>query len=132
MANKFILKGHDLEISYAATSNPNLPALSYRRGSFSQSFLPSQIHTDDTTLGQFVTVTLEPNVDSGAITFSFFLPTLDVPSGDLRDFSTVGLYREVRGPVILPKRQTTEWRNVHLYGVAQTVIAPAERAKQAV
>jgi hypothetical protein len=67
-------------------------------------------------------------VEAGATTFSLFLPPLDVPLSDSIDFTTIGLYKEARGPVIVPKRQITAWRSVHLYGVAQTVLVPMEHA----
>lgn len=131
MARKFTLKGHDLELYYTVGANPSFNALNYRQGSFVKSFLPSQIHTDETMLGELVTVTLELIVDAGATTFSLFLPTLDVPMSESVDFTTIGIYKEIRGPVILPKRQITEWRSVHLYGVTQSVIVPLEhRAKR--
>lgn len=129
MANKFTLKGHDLEISCTIGANPSFPKLSYRQGSFAKSFARNQIHIDDSRLGQLVTVTLSLTVDAGATTFSLFLPCLDVPLSDSIDFTTMGIYKELRGPVIVPKRQVTEWRSVHLYGVAQTVLMTLEHAR---
>ena len=65
-------------------------------------FLPNAIHTDPTDLGNLVTVALEVTIDSGGTTFSVFLPTFDVPRGQSVEFKTIGIYKEVRGPVILP------------------------------
>ena len=129
MANKFTLKGRDLEISCTIGANPSFPTLNYRNGSFAKSFEPNQIHIDDSMLGRLVSVTLSLTVDSGATTFSLFLPALDGPLSDSIDFTTMGIYKELRGPVIVPKRQVTEWRSVHLYGVAQTVLMALEHAR---
>jgi hypothetical protein len=128
MACKYTLKGRDLEIICKLGANPNFPALNYRQGTVAKSFLPQQIHIDDSMLGQIVTITLDLAVDAGTTTFSLFLPALDVPLSDSIDFTTIGLYKEARGPVIVPKRQITEWRSVHLYGIAQTVLVPTEHA----
>lgn len=128
MAHKYTLKGRDLEIICKLGANPSFPALSYRQGAVAKSFAPQQIHIDDTMLGQIVTITLELAVEAGATTFSLFLPPLDVPLSDSIDFTTIGLYKEARGPVMVPKRQITEWRSVHLYGIAQTVLVPTEHA----
>jgi hypothetical protein len=129
MANKFTLKGRDLEIICTIGANPSFPTLSYRQGTVAKSFGPNQIHLDDTMLGQLITVTLELTVDVGATTFSLCLPGLDVPLSDSIDFTTIGIYKEARGPVIVPKRQITEWRSVHLYGIAQTLLVASEHAR---
>jgi hypothetical protein len=126
MAVKFTLKGRDLEVSCTLGANLSGPTLNYRQGSAARSFAPEQVHVDDTSLGQMVTVTLDLVVDAaGPTTFSLFLPALDVPMSDSIDFTTIGLYKEFRGPMIVAKRQITEWRSVHLYGVAQTVLVPS-------
>jgi hypothetical protein len=125
MAVKFTLKGRDLEISCTLGANLSGPILNYRQGSAARSFAPEQVHVDDTSLGQLVTVTLDLVVDAGATTFSLFLPALEVPLSDSIDFTTIALYKELRGPMIVAKRQITEWRSVHLYGVAQTVLVPS-------
>jgi len=129
MACKFTLKGRDLEITCTLGANPSFPALSYRQGTVAKSFIPKQIHIDETMLGQIATVTLDLTVDAGATTFSLFLPALDVPLSDSIDFTTIGIYKEAPGPVIVPKRQITAWRSVHLYGIAQTVLVPMEHAR---
>jgi hypothetical protein len=129
MANKFTLKGRDLEITCTINADSSLLALNYHQGSFAKSFTPDQVHIDDTMLGRLITITLELSVDTGATTFSLMLPTLDVPLSDSVDFTTLGIYKEARGPVILPKRQVTDWRSVPLYGIAQTVLMQSEHVR---
>ena len=46
MANKFTLRGHHIEVDYTIGANPAFPALTYKHGSSSKSFKPSEIHTD--------------------------------------------------------------------------------------
>ena len=127
MANKFTLRGHQVDVSYTIGANPSLPALIYQDGTISKDFLPNAIHTDPTDLGNLVTVPLEVTIDSGGTTFSVFLPTFDVPRGQSVEFKTIGIYKEVRGPVILPAQQKVTWRTIQMYGTAETVIVPLEQ-----
>jgi hypothetical protein len=127
MANKFTLSGHQVDVSYTIGANPSFPALTYRDETISKDFLPNAIHTDPTDLGSLVTVALEVTIDSGGTTFSVFLPTFDVPLGQSVEFKTIGIYKEVRGPVILPAQQRVTWRTIQMYGTAETVIVPLEQ-----
>jgi hypothetical protein len=127
MANKFTLSGHQVDVSYTIGANPSFPALTYRDETISKDFLPNAIHTDPTDLGNLVTVALEVTIDSGGTTFSVFLPTFDVPLGQSVEFKTIGIYKEVRGPVILPAQQRVTWRTIQMYGTAETVIVPLEQ-----
>ena len=124
MANKFTLKGYGVEVDYTIGANPSFPALIYKDATISKSFLPSAIHTDSTDLGNLVTVALEMTVDAGGTTFSVFLPTFDVPRGQAVQFKTIGIYKEVRGPVVRPAQQTVTWRTIDMDGTAETVIVP--------
>jgi hypothetical protein len=126
MANKFTLSGHQVDVSYTIGANPSFPALTYQDETISKDFLPNAIHTDPTDLGNLVTVALEMTSDSGGTTFSVFLPTFDVPRGQSVEFKTIGIYKEVRGPVILPAQQKVTWRTIQMYGTAETVIVPLE------
>ena len=127
MANKFTLSGDQVDVSYTIGANPSFPALTYRDETISKDFLPNAIHTDPTELGNLVTVALEVTIDSGGTTFSVFLPTFDVPLGQSVEFKTIGIYKEVRGPVILPAQQRVTWRTIQMYGTAETVIVPLEQ-----
>jgi hypothetical protein len=123
-ANKFTLHGYNVDISYIVGGNPTFKSFRYKDGSFSKDFTPAEIHIDATEVDQLVSVTLNLTVDAGATTFSVFLPTYDVPRGQTVEFNTVGVYKEVIGPVVLPLEQRTAWRTIHLHGTAETVIVP--------
>jgi len=127
MANKFTLKWHGVEVYYTIGATPGIPALIYQDQTMSKDFQASAIHTDSTTLGSLVTVPLELTVDAGGTTFSFFLPNVDVPMGKAVEFKTIGIYKEVRGPVVLPAKQTVTWRTIPMHGTAETVIVPLEQ-----
>ena len=79
MANKFTLKGHGVEVEYRIGITPGIPAFIYKDETISKDFPSTAIQTDQTDLGNLVTVPLEVTVDEGGTTFSVFLPTFDVP-----------------------------------------------------
>jgi hypothetical protein len=124
MANKFSLSGNGIEISYTIGANPSFPALTYQDPSVSKKFLPSEIRTDATVIGRLITITLELTVDFGSTSFSFFIPDLQVPMGQSANFDSIGIRKEVRGPVVQPALQKVTWQTFDLCGKAETVIVP--------
>ena len=59
----------------------------------------------------------------GGERFGFFLPELDVPSGEYEHFTTVGVYERFSGPDSVPDLPPS-WRGIELHGTAQTVTVP--------
>jgi len=122
-ANKFVLNGSGVVVDYTIGANPSFPALLYKHGAFHRDFTPAQIESDDTGLGQLISVSLLLTVDVGGERFGFFLPFIEVPSGQIADFRTVGIYETFTGPDSIPHRPST-WRCIEMSGTAQTVIVP--------
>ena len=58
VANKFELSGNGTTISYSSTGPGGKPSLSYKDGKFNMQFSGDQIRTEDSELGELVTVTL--------------------------------------------------------------------------
>ena len=116
-ANKFVLKHDQVEVDYTLGATPTLV---YQDGSPPKSFADSQIMTDQTGLGTLVSVALVLTIDTGGERFGFFLPQLDVPSGQSAEFRTAGVYERFSGPDSLPHREPS-WRCIELHGTAQTV-----------
>ena len=123
MVNKFTLRGHHIEVDYTIGANPAFPALTYKQGSFSKSFKPSEIHTDSTALGSLVSVPLVRSIDTGGTTFAFFLPEIEVPGEQTVGFTTVAIREEFSGPNSVPHHPTT-WQTYLMEGTAQNVIVP--------
>jgi hypothetical protein len=122
-ANKFELKGSHVEIEYTIGITPGLPALIYTDGAFRKTSTSMQILTNDTGLGEIVSIPLMVSIDTGGERFGFFLPFIDVPRGQKAHFHTVGVYETFSGPDSIPHRPAT-WRCIELTGTAQSVIVP--------
>ncbi len=73
-ANKFTLKGSQVTVEYTVGGNPSFTALTDDSGAFHKSFTPAAIKTDDTGLGELVSIPLIVTVDTGGERFGFFLP----------------------------------------------------------
>jgi hypothetical protein len=128
-ANKFVLKGSGVEVDYTIGANPAIPALVYTDGAFQKKFKPSEILSEDTGLGEMVSVALILTIDTGGERFGFFLPLIDVARGQTAHFHTVGVYETFSGPNSVPHRPST-WRCIEMSGTAQSVIVPLEQSAQ--
>jgi hypothetical protein len=125
-ANKFILKGPGVEVDYTIGANPALPALIYKAGAFEKSFKPDEILSEDTGLGQMVSVSILLTIDTGGERFGFFLPFINVARGQEAHFCTVGVYETFSGPNSIPHRPST-WRCIEMSGTAESIIVPLEK-----
>ena len=122
-ADKFVLKGSGVEVNYTIGPTPGAPTLVYRQGDFEKVFASSEIRSNDTDLGKFVSVRLISTVDTGGQRFGFFLPLIDVAHAQTVDFHTVGIYESFSGPLSIPY-QPEAWRCIAMIGTAQVVAVP--------
>jgi hypothetical protein len=118
-ANHFVLKGSGVEVDYTIGANPSFTALTYKSRGVVKEFKPAQIQTDDTGLGDMVSVMLTATVATGE-RFGVFLPVIAVPQGQTVDFHTVGVYETVHGPDAIPPT----WRCIEMRGTAQSIAVP--------
>lgn len=100
-ANKFVLKGSGVEVDYTVGANPAFPALVNKDGAFQKTFKPNQIVSENTGLGELVSVPLVLSIDTGGERFGFFLPFIDVARGQTAQFNSVGLYETFSGAVAI-------------------------------
>jgi hypothetical protein len=124
-ANKFVLKGLGVEVDYTIGASSAIPALVYTAGAFQKKFKPNEILSEDSGLGEMVSVALILSVDTGGERFGFFLPLINVERGQTTHFCTVGVYETFSGPNSVPHRPST-WRCIEMAGTAQSVIVPLE------
>jgi hypothetical protein len=126
MANRFLLvhRDSDTKIEYNIGANPSFTALSYSHGADPPAdFKPADIATTTTPLGELVSAALKKTVDTGGELFGFFLPDIEVASGQTAEFTTTGIYAEFSGPDSFPHRPES-WRAVRLHGTAESVLQP--------
>lgn len=122
--NKYVLKGSGVEVDYTIGASQAIPALVYKQGAFQKSFSAREIQTDDTGLGQLVSVPLIVSVDTGGQRFGFFLPLLEVAARNQTvNFHTIGIYETFSGPDSVPHRPSS-WRCIKMAGTAESVIVP--------
>ena len=110
-------------MSYTIGITPGLAAMTYTDGAFEKSFTANQIQSDDTGLGQLISVSIIMSVDTGGQRFGFFLPLVDVAPDQTVHFHTVGIYETFSGPLSVPHRPSA-WRCIEMKGTAQSVIVP--------
>jgi hypothetical protein len=122
MANKFTLRGYQIEVDYTVGGDPSFPALTFRRGPVSKSFKPAEIRTEAIALGALVSVPLRKTVDTGGETFAFIVPQIDAPQGQTH-FTTAAVLERFSGPDSVPRRAPS-WEAHVLEGTAQTVMLP--------
>jgi|SRR5215469_1813914 len=127
-ANKFVLKGSGVEVDYTIGGNPTFHSLVFTDGAFQKNFTPAEILTEDTGLGQLVSVALISTVDTGGERFGFFLPLIDVARNQTAHFHTIGAFEKFSGPHSIPHRPST-WHCIEMHGTAENVIVPLERVR---
>ena len=123
MANKYVLSGNGIEVTYTIGGNPSFTALTFKEGAITKMFKPAQITTDHTGLGTLVSVPLLLTPDTGGSRFGFFLPDVKVALDHSVPVTTIGAIETFSGPDSFPHRPTT-WQCVHLHGMAEEVILP--------
>lgn len=124
LPNYFALKGSGANVNYALGPARGFPELKYTDGAFERIFGPDQIESNNTGLGELVSVPLLLSVDAGGHRFGFFLPSLNITAADQTvNFRTVGIYETFSGPNSVPRRPST-WRCIEMTGTAQIVDVP--------
>jgi hypothetical protein len=130
MAAKFVLKRSGIEADYTVGANPAIPALVYTDGASQKKFKPNQILSEDTGLGEMVSVPLVLSIDTRGERFGFFVPFIDVARGQTARFNSIGVCETFSGSDSVPRRPST-WRCIEMTGTAQRVIVPLERSDEA-
>ena len=122
-ANKFVLKGHNIEVDYTIGMTPGLPALTYKNGPNVKTFKTSEITINETALGSLVSVSLVKTSTRAARGSVSSCPNLTSLRGKPRNSlrraftkSSVGRTRSHGRP--------PSWSCIELHGTAQTVVVP--------
>ena len=125
-ANRFVLTGEGLEITYDETTFAGPPQLTYQvlQGVSSRTFSGNELSSKQSDIGTLVTVTLEVIPDDKRTLFTLLIPTINVTETNEVPFETLAIYTTVRDSIIGPKgvRGAVEsYQCVQLEGTAQFV-----------
>jgi hypothetical protein len=126
-ANLFELGGGFIHVTFSSTSVLGGPILSYRDPQRSLSFQGEDIASEETPLGELITVTLEAIPDARTVTFTLILPIvtvmsqsagtqIQVPGVTTTDLTT----RTTTGPQLGPQKL---YEVVNLQGTAQSIVS---------
>jgi hypothetical protein len=125
-ANLYHLQGGGIHVTYASTSFTGQPQLTYQDASGTKNFSGDQLTTVETPIGNLVTVTTHMTVDTGSITFSVLIPTVNLnATGHSAPVHTDGVTTVHRfGPLPVSKLgQIQVYTFVALHGSATHVVA---------
>ncbi|MDJ0703148.1 MAG: hypothetical protein QNJ46_07710 [Leptolyngbyaceae cyanobacterium MO_188.B28] len=122
--NLFELTGYNTQISYSATSISGVPLLTYTQNGETRSFRGEEIQSEQTSLGESVTVVLKNNAaDEGFESLTLLLPTINL-SLKSPTSSVVTLAILSQRPGFIPADTTgqlQQYQSLYLYGTAQNV-----------
>lgn len=110
-ANLFDLGGYNTQISYSTTSITGVPQLTYTNRGQTLSFSGSEIQTEQTQLGQIVTVSLSSNLAFGNFeSLSLLIPTISLPLDSKQgSIQTIAVF-SLRKPLVKQSGQSSTLR----------------------
>ena len=125
-ANRFVLRGEGLEITYDEITFAGPPQLTYQvvQGVDSRTFSGNELSSRESDIGTLVTVTLEAIPDDKRTLFTLLIPTINVTETNKVSFETLAIYTTVRDSIIGPKGVSgavESYQCVQLEGTAQFV-----------
>lgn len=120
--NVFELGGYNTQISYSTTSFTGIPQLTYTNRGQTLSFSGAEIQTEQTQLGQIVTVSLSSNLAIGNFeSLSLLIPTISLPLDSKQgSIQTIAVF-SLRSPLVKQSGQSQSYMTLCLFGTAQQV-----------
>lgn len=123
IANHYVLKGGEVQVSFSATSITGDPLVEYRDRRHQVSARGKEIQQVDLGIGTLVTIVLEPNADAGALLFSVVIPPARlVGSAQTVPIHTLGITTRTAG-FILNTAQLDNYSVVKLSGEADFIVS---------
>lgn len=127
-ANRYVLQGDQLEVTYDETTFTGQAQLIYQvvQGGDALTFTADRLSAKESDIGTLVTVTLEAIPDNKRSLFTLLIPTINVTGTNGVPFETVAIYTTVRDSIIGPDGvggAVESYKCVQLEGTAQFVAA---------
>jgi hypothetical protein len=121
--NQYELQGQGVRIGYSTSSIGGKAQLSFKKSRKTLNFTGDEIGLLDTTIGALITVTIAATPDRSFTSFSFLLPTIQLPKESAKQpFRTIGITTihktTIAGPV---KGVEHVYKSVQLRGTAMQV-----------
>jgi Domain of unknown function (DUF1843) len=110
MAITYTLSGGGIQIEYKVGGS-----FFFTQGGTTKTFTAAEITTDQTGLGELVSVPLVLTIDTGGSRFGVFVPVVELMLGQSAPVTTIGVTESFSGPNSIPRRPTT-WQCVALQG----------------
>lgn len=121
-ANLFELQGYDVQITFSTTSITGAPQFSYRDRLESRNFSGDEIVSEETALGQMVTVQLKNNAaDEGLESVTLLVPALQLGDAQSVPIQTLALLSRQAVFVAPGTGQLQQYDPIYLVGTAQLV-----------
>src|SRR5436190_1917755 len=125
-ANRFVLRGEGVEITYDEITFAGPPQLTYQvlQGVQSRTFNGDEISSKESDIGTLVTVTLEVIPDDKRTLFTLLIPTINVTGTNEVTFETLAIYTTVSDSITGPNGVSGAlqcYQAVQLEGTAQFV-----------
>jgi hypothetical protein len=127
-ANRYVLYGDQLEVTYDETTITGQAQLTYQvvQGVHSRTFTGNELSVKPSDIGTLVTVTLEIIPDDKRSLFTLLIPTINLTGTNEVSFETLAIYTTVRDSFIGPNGVSgavESYQCVQLEGTAQFVTA---------
>ena len=126
-ANRYVLYGDHLEVTYDETTITGQAQLTYQvvQG-VPRTFTGNELSVKPSDIGTLVTVTLEVIPDDKRSLFTLLIPRINLPGTNEVSFETVAIYTTERDSIIGPdgvSGAVESYQCVQLEGTAQFVTA---------
>jgi hypothetical protein len=91
-ANKFVLQGRDLSVTFGEAGLDGTPYFSYAKTGLSLAFKGNQIRVIATEIGKVVSVSIRMTIDTGSTSFTILIPRAMLTKGQVSiPIKTVGI-----------------------------------------
>lgn len=121
-ANLFELQGYDIQITFSTTSITGQPQFSYQDPAENRSFSGDEIVSEETALGQMVTVQLKNNAaDEGLESVTLLIPVIQLGEAQSVPIQTLAILSRQAVFVAPGSGQLQQYDPVYLVGTAQSV-----------
>ena len=123
-ANLFELGDYSVQVTYSSTSFTGQPQLNYRDAANNRNFAGEEIRSQETEIGQLITVTLESGAaDAPPVTFTLVLPEVNVmPQSGGTQIQVPGILTTTRSLFGGPKLGADKtYSRINMQGTAQFI-----------